>query len=120
MATKVFLPGSETIDFNLKVENQAKCFYRFETWTAIMAALLLGGIVPNDYWRNPPGQSGNSTRPSLLDQFKELRKNMAEKNRRPLLGLDGEILTVYSPRFHQAERVLRKWVDIWGLLKISL
>lgn len=109
MATKVTLLGSETIDFNLKVENQAKYFYKFKTWTPIMGALLLSGIVLTDYWRNLPEPSKNSMRSSLLDQFDQLMKRIPEKDQKRLCGLDGEVLTTYSIRFHEARKVVRKW-----------
>lgn len=110
MATKVTLPGSEIIDFNLKVENKAKYFYKFKTWTPIMGALLLTGIDPPNYWCDSFEQVENSTRLSLVARFDELVNRMLEKNRKPLSGLDGEILGI-SNRLHQTRKVLWEWDD---------
>lgn len=110
MATKVVLPGSETINFNLKVEVKAKYFYRFKTWTPIMGALLLTGIDPPDYWCNSFEQVENLTRLSLVNRFDRLMKEMSEKNKKPLSGLDGEILGI-SNRLHQTRKVLMEWDD---------
>ncbi|WP_144157628.1 hypothetical protein [Paraburkholderia sp. BCC1885] len=123
MATTVILPGSETIDFNLKVENAAKYYYSFETWTPIMGALLMSGIVPTDYWTNALDDSEHSEKPASfwVKQFDKLlhglwkideagEESIPEHNQRHLRGLDGEMLvTTGSARFLDARRVLRHW-----------
>jgi len=123
MATTVILPGSETIDFNLKVENAAKYYYSFEAWTPIMGALLLSGIASTDYWTNAPDDSENPEKtPSFwVMQFDKLRhglwnideageESIPERNQRHLRGLDGEmLLTTGSTRFLNARRVLKHW-----------
>jgi hypothetical protein len=124
MATTTTLPGSEAIDFNLKVDNAAKLYYYdFGKWTPIMGALLLSGIVPTEYWTNTPDVSENSEKPPLfwLKQFEELiqglwkmdeagEETIPERNQKHLRGLDGEMLvTTGSPRFLDARRVLKHW-----------
>lgn len=110
MATKVVLPGSEIIDFNLRVDIKAKYFYRFKTWTPIMGALLLTGIDPPADWRNSFEQFENSTGHSLVERFDALMKKLSEKNSKPLSGLEGEFLTT-SERIQQARKVLWEWND---------
>lgn len=123
MATKATLPGSATIEFNLKVENGAKHFYSFKTWTPIMGALLLSGLVPTEYWCGiPDAPPGRASSPSFwVDQFDRLYKGLWEmgpdgeegipaKNEKHLRGLDGEsLMATVSPRFPDARQVLRHW-----------
>jgi len=123
MATNIKLPGSEIIDFNLKVENQAKYFYGFKTWTPVMGALLLSGIVPTDYWHTVLDMADvtNKSASVWAEQLRHLMHGLwevdstgegkiHERNRKHLRGLDGEALaTTASSRFHDAYRVLRLW-----------
>ncbi|MFM0213253.1 hypothetical protein PQQ96_38345 [Paraburkholderia sediminicola] len=124
MATTTTLPGSEAIDFNLKVEYAAKLYYYdFGKWTPIMGALLLSGIVPTEYWTNTPDDTENSEKPPSfwVKQFEELLQGLwkideageeiiPESNQKHLRGLDGEMLaTTGSTRFLDARRVLKHW-----------
>ncbi|MEX3930358.1 hypothetical protein AB4Y32_00840 [Paraburkholderia phymatum] len=123
MATNIKLPGSEIIDFNLKVEIEAKYFYGFATWTPVMGALLMSGIVPTDHWRKvlDSAESANKSASFWTDQLRRLiyelwendgtgAETIPERNRKHLRGLDGETqATTASTRFQNAHRVLRHW-----------
>ncbi|WP_250519830.1 hypothetical protein [Caballeronia sp. NCTM1] len=123
MATKATLPGFETIDFNLIVENGAKYFYSFKTWTPIMGALLLSGLRPTEYWCGiPDAMPVPETSPSFwVERFDRLYKGLwvtgpdceegiPAKNEKHLRGLDGEsLMATVSPRFSDARKLLRHW-----------
>jgi hypothetical protein len=119
MATKATLPGSETIDFNLKVENGAKYFYSFNTWTPIMGALLLSGLTPTEYWCGVPdatcspsfwAERFDTLYKSLWEKGADGEESIPAKNEKHLRGLDGEsLMAAVSPRFQDARKVLRHW-----------
>lgn len=123
MVTKVNLPASEIIDFNLTVDSKAKHFYSFETWTPIMGALLMSGIMPTDYWSKIPDHAETSDRTSSFwtDQFRQLihglweddgtvEEEIPEKNHKHVRGLDGETQpTAVLKRLPNAHEVLRQW-----------
>lgn len=123
MAANIKIPGSETIEFNLKVENEVKRFFSLKTWTPVMGALLMSGIVPTNYWCKRLNTAGDASRNASVwtDQLEGLihglwesngrdEEAIPDRNRRHLHGLDGEAFaSPGSSRFRAARDLLRHW-----------
>lgn len=97
-------------DRNLVISNATKKYLGRESWSPIMAALLLSGIHPSTPWVDVASAEGHrDDRPiSQRDLFVE----RLSASRRPERGLDNELILSDSLRFKCAENILLLWDQV--------
>lgn len=93
------------VSLNLAIRNQVKRYLARDSWTPIMAALLLAGIRPSSHWTDVPELEAHEDRVPVCfsDIFARLRAKMNEFES----GLDGERVFINSARLDNAEIILQ-------------
>jgi hypothetical protein len=100
----------ELRDRSLLISEETKKYLRHESWSPIVAALLLSGIHPSSRWANvPAAENHRDDKPvSHRDLFDELLSSM----KRPERGLDNERIPATSIRFKCAQNILSLWDQV--------
>jgi hypothetical protein len=95
----------DLVSLNLAIRNQIKRYLARESWTPIMASLLLSGIRPSSHWTDVPGLDAREDHVPV--SFCDIFARLQQTGRGWEIGLDGERVLVTTDRFKNAEIILR-------------
>lgn len=104
------------VSLNLAIRNQVKRYLARDSWTPIMAALLLAGIRPSSHWTDVPELEAHGDHVPV--SFSDIFVRLQVTGRGWESGLDGERVNIATDRFQNAEIILRFLDQVFEYKKV--